>query len=136
MELFGTDYDTPDGTCVRDFVHVSDLADAHALALRHLRRGGEGATLNCGTGQGHSVRDVIAAVERLSGRRIEVRIRGRRPGDAASLVARADRIGRVLGWRPAHRSLDSIVASALAWEETRAAERRVAAALEKSALRA
>ena len=135
MDLFGTDYDTPDGTCVRDFIHVSDLADAHVLALRHLRGGGEGLTLNCGTGAGHSVLDVIAAVGRLAGQKIAVRTRERRAGDAACLVARADRIGRVLGWRPAHRSLDCIVASALAWEERRDAEHRVAAAVARSALR-
>ena len=136
MDLFGTDYDTPDGTCVRDFVHVTDLAEAHVLALRHLRQGGEGVTLNCGYGEGHSVRDVIASVERLSGRPIALRTRGRRAGDAASLVARAERIGRVLGWRPAHRSIDAIVGSALAWEGRRAASLRVSAAVERASVRA
>lgn len=116
--LFGTDYDTPDGTCVRDFVHVSDLADAHVLALSHLLEGGTGGVMNCGYGRGFSVREVLAAVERVAGRSIPMLTAGRRPGDPASLVARADRIRHTLGWRPRHAALDEIVASALAWEST------------------
>ncbi len=116
MDVFGTDYDTPDGTCVRDYVHVSDLARAHVLALGHLVRGGGGVTLNCGTGEGHSVRDVIRTAERLAGRRIAVRHAPRRAGDPPHLVARAERIRRVLGWEPRHTALDAIVGSSLAWE--------------------
>lgn len=116
--LFGTDYDTPDGTCVRDFVHVSDLADAHVLALSHLLHGGASAVMNCGYGRGFSVREVLAAVEKVAGRPIPTMLADRRPGDPASLVAHADRIRQVLGWRPRHADLDEIVASALAWESS------------------
>jgi UDP-glucose 4-epimerase len=116
MAVFGSDYDTPDGTCVRDFIHVSDLARAHVLALEHLRRGGDSVTLNCGYGTGHSVTEVIRAVEHRAGRRIAVDRAPRRPGDPPCLVARADRIRRVLDWEPEHRSLDAIIASSLAWE--------------------
>ncbi|MDP6805179.1 MAG: UDP-glucose 4-epimerase GalE [Rhodospirillales bacterium] len=116
IEIFGDDYDTPDGTCVRDYIHVSDLADAHLAALDHLGAGGESLTLNCGYGQGASVRDVLAAVERASGRKLDVRIGPRRPGDAPTLVADARRIREAFAWRPRYDELDAIVGSALAWE--------------------
>jgi UDP-glucose 4-epimerase len=116
MSIFGTDYDTHDGTCVRDYIHVTDLAAAHMLALRHLRAEGESLTLNCGYGRGYSVRDVIEAVKRVFGRNLAVTVAGRRPGDPAMIVAAADRIRTRLGWEPRHDDLDGIVLSALTWE--------------------
>ena len=115
FEIFGTDYPTPDGTAVRDFVHVSDLAAAHLSALRHLSEGGASAALNLGTGRGHSVKQIVATVERLSGRKVPVREGSRRSGDAPTLVADASRAFEVLGWTPRYASLDDIVASALNW---------------------
>ena len=116
LEVFGTDYPTPDGTCVRDYIHVSDLTRAHLAALGHLRAGGESQVLNCGYGKGFSVLEVIAAVKRVSGSNFAVHFGKRRPGDPAALVAEARRISEVLGWRPAYADLDGIVGDALAWE--------------------
>ena len=128
IEVFGTDYDTPDGTCVRDYIHVSDLVRAHFDALAHLRRGGASDTFNCGYGHGYSVLDVIDAVKRASGRDFAVRLSARRPGDPASIVADATRIRTQLRWMPQFDDLDQIVAHALAWErklaEVRAAAER------------
>jgi len=117
LEVYGTDYPTEDGTCIRDYIHVSDLANAHSAALSHLRRGGESLVLNCGYGRGHSVLAVIDAVKKASGRSFDVRLADRRPGDPAALVAGADRIREVLGWVPERDDLDQIVADAFAWEE-------------------
>lgn len=117
MEVYGQDYPTPDGTCIRDYIHVSDLIDAHAAALAHLRKGGASGIFNCGYGKGHSVAEVIAAVERVSGARISVKPAPRRAGDPAVIVASAEKAKAVLGWKPARDDLDMIVASALAWEE-------------------
>ncbi len=117
LELYGNDYPTPDGSCVRDYIHVSDLADAHLLALEHLEGGGENLTLNCGYGAGSSVHEVVAAVKRASGVDFSVRPAPRRAGDPAELVADADRIRSVLGWRPRYDDLGAIVAHALGWEE-------------------
>ena len=117
LEVFGTDYPTPDGTCIRDYIHVSDLARAHSAALAYLRRGGASATFNCGYGHGASVLEVIGAVKRVSGRDFPVDLRGRRPGDPASLVADVARIRAALDWRPQFDDLNSIVAHALAWEQ-------------------
>lgn len=116
MQIFGTDYATPDGTCIRDYIHVSDLIDAHIAALRHLRKGGENLTLNCGYGRGYSVREVVDAVKRVSGVDFPVTLSPRRPGDAEAVVARADRIRAKLGWRPKLDDLATIVTHALAWE--------------------
>ena len=116
LDVFGTDYPTPDGTCVRDYIHVSDLARAHLAALAHLRRGGSSATFNCGYGRGFSVMQVIEAVKRASRRDFPVEIGGRRPGDPASLVADVARIRSALDWRPQFEDLDTIVSHALAWE--------------------
>jgi UDP-glucose-4-epimerase GalE len=113
--IFGTDYATPDGTAIRDYIHVEDLAQAHILALQHLANGGESGAFNLGTGRGYSVRDVITAVERHSGYKVPTREEGRRAGDPERLVASAERASRTLGWRPVH-DLDSIVATAWAWE--------------------
>ena len=116
LDVFGTDYPTPDGTCIRDYIHVSDLARAHLAALLHLRSGGDSTTLNCAYGQGYSVLEVIEAVKRASGRDFPVRMSPRRPGDPMSIVATGQRIRQVLGWRPQFDDLDTIVAHALAWE--------------------
>ena len=118
LDVYGTDYDTPDGTCVRDYIHVTDLARAHLDALRYLRAGGESAVLNCGYGKGFSVFEVVDAVKRVSGTDFPVRTADRRPGDPPSLVACAGRIREVLGWEPRLDDLDTIVRHALDWEET------------------
>jgi len=117
MDVFGTDYPTPDGTCIRDYIHVSDLAVAHRLALERLRRGGSNLTANCGYGRGYSVLEVIDSVQRSAGRSIEARPVDRRLGDAAAVVANADLAKRELGWVPQYANLDRIVADALSWEE-------------------
>jgi len=117
LSIFGTDYPTPDGTCVRDYIHVSDLADAHVLACRHLHDGGGTRVLNCGYGHGASVREVIATVERVTGRPLPVREAPRRPGDPASLVADSAALRRLFDWRPRFDDLPTIVRHALAWEE-------------------
>jgi len=117
VSVYGTDYETPDGTGVRDYIHVEDLATAHVRALEYLRTGGASTTLNCGYGHGYSVREVLATVERLSGVRLDIREEARRPGDPPVLIAVADRIRDTLGWSPGHDSLDDIVTTALAWEK-------------------
>lgn len=119
IAIFGTDYPTPDGTAIRDYIHVTDLADAHVRALDKLLQGGDSMELNLGTGSGHSVREVIEAVRRISGREIAVAESGRRAGDPPRLVARADLARKVLGWTCRHSGLDTIVRSALAWHEGR-----------------
>jgi UDP-glucose-4-epimerase GalE len=115
LEIYGTDYPTPDGTPVRDYIHVTDLADAHVRALEHLREGKPSIALNLGTGTGYSVREVLAAAERVTGRAVPRREIGRRPGDPAILVADARRAREVLGWTPRLSGLDDILASAWAW---------------------
>ncbi|WP_264045189.1 UDP-glucose 4-epimerase GalE [Methylobacterium flocculans] len=117
LEVFGTDYPTPDGSCLRDYIQVTDLADAHRLALDHLRAGGENLILNCGYGQGYSVLEVIEVVKRVSGVDFPVRLSPRRAGDPARIVAKADRIRNLLGWRPNYDDLDGIVKQALDWED-------------------
>jgi UDP-glucose 4-epimerase len=117
LEVFGTDYETPDGTCIRDYIHVSDLVRAHLDALRYLRAGGESVVLNCGYGEGFSVLDVVAAVKRAAKTDFTVHMSDRRPGDPAALVAGADRIREVLGWVPRRNNLDTIVEDALSWEK-------------------
>jgi UDP-glucose 4-epimerase len=116
MDIFGTDYPTPDGTCVRDYIQVSDLIAAHLLALAHLRNGGGSQVLNCGYGHGHSVREVIDVVKRVTGSDFEVRLAGRRAGDPAMLLAGAERIRQQLGWKPRHDNLKEIVRQAYEWE--------------------
>jgi UDP-glucose 4-epimerase len=117
LDVFGTDYPTPDGTCIRDYIHVSDLARAHSAALGYLRRGGASITFNCGYGRGASVIEVIEAVARANGRDFPVELRGRRAGDPMALVADVSRIRASLDWRPQYQDLDTIVAHALAWEK-------------------
>lgn len=116
VSIFGTDYDTPDGTGIRDYIHVEDLATAHLAALRYLRAGGASTVLNCGYGHGYSVRDVLDAVDRVNGTPLVRRNEPRRAGDPPALIARADRIRTVLGWEPRHDNLDFIVQTALRWE--------------------
>ena len=121
VSVFGTDYPTPDGTGLRDYIHVDDLATAHLDALRYLRNGGQSTTLNCGYGHGYSVREVLKAVERANGASLNIIDEPRRPGDPPELVAVADRIRDVLGWQPRYDDLDTIVSTALAWERKIAA---------------
>jgi UDP-glucose 4-epimerase len=116
MDVFGTDYPTADGTCIRDYIHVADLVRAHSDALAYLRGGGAPVTLNCGYGHGFSVLEVIAAVKRAAGADFRVERAGRRPGDPAAIVAQSDRIRAMLGWQPQYDDLATIVAHALAWE--------------------
>ncbi|MCC4240155.1 UDP-glucose 4-epimerase GalE [Thalassospira povalilytica] len=118
MAIYGEDYQTPDGTCIRDYIHVSDLANAHVLALEYLERGGESDVMNCGYGRGFSVREVISAVKKVSGVDFSVDLAERRPGDPQSLVAGADRIREKLGWVPVHDDLEVIVRHALDWEQS------------------
>ncbi len=119
LEIYGTDYPTPDGTAIRDYIHVTDLADAHVRALDYLAGGGESGAMNLGTGHGYSVREVVAAVERVGGRPVPRREVGRRPGDPPELVADPALARRRLGWHPTHSDLDTIIATALAWETRR-----------------
>ncbi len=116
IEVYGTDYPTPDGTCIRDYIHVTDLVSAHSAALKHLRAGGGSETFNCGYGHGYSVLQVIEAVKRVAARDFAVRHSARRPGDPAAIVADATRIRAALGWQPRYDDLDTIVRHALAWE--------------------
>ena len=125
MEVFGTDYPTRDGTCVRDYIHVSDLVEAHYLALRRLRGGGASLVANCGYGRGYSVLEVVDTVRRVVGADFEVRLAPRRPGDAVEVVADAARARAELGWRPRYDDLGTIVSHAVEWE-TRLARRNAA----------
>ena len=124
IEVFGEDYDTPDGTCIRDYIHVSDLAAAHVDALGHLTAANENLVLNCGYGHGCSVREVLAAVEKEAGIRLDIRGAPRRPGDAATLVADASRLRNHFAWQPRYDDLGVIVGTAIAWERKLAGEAR------------
>jgi UDP-glucose 4-epimerase len=117
VDVFGTDYPTPDGSCIRDFIHVSDLAQAHRAALAYLRGGGASATLNCGYGRGYSVLETIETVRRVSGRNFAVQYAPRRPGDIMTMIADTGRIRSVLDWTPQYDDLETIARHALAWEE-------------------
>jgi UDP-arabinose 4-epimerase len=118
VDVYGTDYPTEDGTAIRDYIHVTDLAEAHVKALNYLERGGASTALNLGTGQGHSVRAVIEAVEAVTDRPVPVRETGRRPGDPPALVADARRGMNCLDWRPTHSELTEIIATAWRWHRT------------------
>lgn len=118
LTVFGTDYDTPDGTCIRDYVHIMDLCDAHMLALNHLMGGGESRSYNLGNGHGYSVREVIDVAERVSGKKIPVHYGARRAGDPPRLVADSSRIRADWGWNPRYGSLETIIAHAWHWEVT------------------
>ncbi|MHB8269363.1 UDP-glucose 4-epimerase GalE [Bradyrhizobium sp.] len=124
IDVYGTDYPTPDGSCVRDFIHVSDLAQAHRAALSYLRDGGASTTLNCGYGRGYSVLETIEAVRRVSGRNFAVQTALRRPGDIMTMIADTGRIATTLDWTPQYADLETIAAHALAWEEKLFHERR------------
>jgi UDP-glucose 4-epimerase len=124
MDVFGTDYPTPDGTCIRDYIHVSDLVRAHSDALSYLRGNGTSTTLNCGYGRGFSVLDVIETVKRVSGVDFKVDFAPRRPGDPAQIVAASDRARALLKWQPQFDNLDTIVTHALAWEKKLSAKSR------------
>jgi UDP-glucose 4-epimerase len=119
IQVFGTDYDTPDGTCIRDYIHIQDLCAAHLLALEQLAAGAPSAAYNLGNGTGFSVREVITSAERVSGRAIPVQYAPRRAGDPARLVADSRAARTALGWTPAHADLDTIIAHAWAWERRR-----------------
>lgn len=123
IDVFGTDYPTPDGSCIRDFIHVSDLVEAHRAALAYLRAGGASATLNCGYGRGYSVLETIEAVRRVSMRNFAVQYAPRRPGDIMTMVADTARIRSLLDWTPRYDDLQTIAAHALAWEEKLLRER-------------
>jgi UDP-glucose 4-epimerase len=116
IDVFGTDYPTPDGSCIRDFIHVSDLAQAHRAALSYLRDGGASVTMNCGYGRGYSVLETIEAVRRVSGRNFAVSYAPRRPGDIMAMVADTGRIRATLDWTPRFDNLETIATHALAWE--------------------
>jgi UDP-glucose 4-epimerase len=116
LDIFGTDYPTPDGTGVRDYIHVTDLAAAHLLALDALKGGAPSATYNCGYGRGLSVRQVVQGVEQVTGKPLPVRVGPRRPGDPPTLISDPARIKAALGWKPTHDGLEEIIATAIAWE--------------------
>lgn len=124
IDVFGTDYPTADGSCIRDFIHVTDLAEAHRAALAYLDGGGESATLNCGYGRGYSVLETIEAVRRASGRNFAIQYADRRPGDIMTMIADTARIRATLDWTPRFDDIDTIARHALAWEEKLLAERQ------------
>ncbi len=115
LQVFGNDYPTPDGTCIRDYIHVTDLADAHLRALTYLEKGGATTAINLGTGSGFSIREILTAVERVLGTPVPHTISPRRPGDPPSLVALADKARDVLGWEPKHSDIETVVKTAAAW---------------------
>jgi UDP-glucose 4-epimerase len=119
MDLFGTDYPTKDGTCVRDYIHVSDLAEAHVKALEYLDKGGESQSLNCGYGHGFTVKEVISRVKDITGVNFTVNERPRRPGDPVSLTAESSRLSQLTGWKPKYDDLNVIIKSAYEWEKKR-----------------
>ncbi|WIY52875.1 UDP-glucose 4-epimerase GalE [Devosia sp. YIM 151766] len=116
MSIFGTDYETPDGTCIRDYIHVTDLIDAHALLLEHLRKGGTSTTLNCAYGRGFSVREVVDTVRKVTGAELRADEAPRREGDPASITATGEKVRKLLGWVPRHDDLEEIVETAYNWE--------------------
>lgn len=121
IDIFGDDYDTRDGTCVRDYIHVTDLVAAHVAALAHLVDGGKSQVMNCGYGHGYTVREVLDAIQRETGERLDIRMAPRRAGDPASLVADSTLLRARFGWVPRHDDIDVIVGTAVAWERTLAA---------------
>lgn len=118
INIFGDDYPTHDGTCIRDYIHITDLADAHIKALEYLKNGGKSTYYNLGNGNGFSVKEVIDTVEKVVGSPVKKQVVDRRPGDPASLVASSEKIQKELGWKPKYDTLDSIVASAWKWHST------------------
>jgi UDP-glucose 4-epimerase len=124
LNIFGNDYETPDGTCIRDYIHVDDLADAHILALEYLRDRGGSGVYNCGYGSGYSVHEVVSRVKKVTGRDFPVRYVDRRPGDPPVLVANAEKIRKELGWKPRYNDLDYIIRTAWEWEKKMASTPR------------
>ena len=118
ITVFGDDYPTPDGTCLRDYIHVVDLADAHVLALEYLRKGGASDIFNLGNGQGFSVKEMIAAAEKATGRSIKVEIGARRAGDPAQLIASSEKARTVLGWKPQFTDVEQVIGTAWKWHES------------------
>lgn len=118
VSVFGDDYPTPDGTAIRDYIHISDLSQAHLCALKYLQNGGESEAFNLGNGSGFSVLEVIEAVKRVTGRNVPYKMDQRRPGDPSRLIAKADKAASVLGWRPQHTDLESILENAWKWRST------------------
>jgi UDP-glucose 4-epimerase len=119
ISIFGTDYPTPDGTCIRDYIHVNDLADAHILGLEYLLKGGDSEVFNLGNGQGFSVREVIAAAEQVTGLPIAIEESDRRPGDPPSLIGSGEKARKILGWQPNYPSIKDIVSHAWQWHQKR-----------------
>jgi UDP-glucose 4-epimerase len=117
MNLYGEDYNTPDGSCIRDYIHVDDLAQAHLDALSYLEKEKKSIVVNCGYGHGYSVKEVIAAVKKVTGVDFKVNLSGRRDGDAAKLISRADKIKEKLGWTPKYDNLEKIIETAYLWEK-------------------
>jgi UDP-glucose 4-epimerase len=117
LSVFGTDFKTPDGTGVRDYIHVEDLATAHLNALDYLRAGGASLTANCGYGHGYSVREVLSSVEKVAGLKLNIREEARRAGDPPALIAKADKVRKILGWTPKLDDIDLIVRTSLDWEK-------------------
>ncbi|MGE3934560.1 MAG: NAD-dependent epimerase/dehydratase family protein, partial [Rhodospirillaceae bacterium] len=124
FQVFGTDYPTPDGTCIRDYIHVSDLADAHVAALRYLADGGDSLPISLGVGRGFSVREILDSVERVTGRKVPATYGPRRPGDPAMLIADPSRARTLLDFRPRFTEIDQIVETAWAWHSRHAERRR------------
>jgi UDP-glucose 4-epimerase len=122
VSIFGTDYPTPDGTGLRDYIHVEDLASAHLDALTYLRSGGKSSTMNCGYGHGYSVREVLETVSRINGEPLNIKEEPRRAGDPPELVAATEKIHQILGWMPKYDDLDTIVRTSLDWERKLAAQ--------------
>jgi UDP-arabinose 4-epimerase len=122
LQVYGSDYPTPDGTAIRDYIHVTDLAEAHVLALGHLIKGGQNDALNLGSGKGHSIREVIRSIEQASGLPVPRRELSRRPGDPAVLIANSSRAYEILGWRPTHSGLQTIVETAWQWHSRHASK--------------
>ena len=118
VKIYGTDYDTPDGTCIRDYIHINDLAAGHLLALEYLQKGASSDDFNLGNGSGFSVKEVIQAVERVTGKSIKVIEAERRPGDPPILVGSADKARRILNWQPEYQDLDEIIKTAWLWQST------------------
>ncbi len=119
VSIFGTDYPTPDGTCVRDYIHVTDLAQAHVLGLEYLLKGGETTVFNLGNGNGFSVKEVIETAQRVTGRKIDAVECDRRPGDPPALVGSSDRARKILGWNPQYADLKTIISHAWNWHQKR-----------------
>jgi UDP-glucose 4-epimerase len=119
VSIFGTDYPTPDGTCIRDYIHVSDLADAHILGLEYLLTGNESDIFNLGNGQGFSIKDVIETAKEVTGKNISIKISDRRPGDPAVLVGSSEKAQKILGWNPQYSSLYEMITHAWRWHQKR-----------------